>query len=120
MTLTGSSVYGGGLTVNSGALQIGAGGNLAASLTINATATLAFNRPDAFSFVGTIGGSGSVVQSGSGTTVLAANNNFTGGTFLNNGELSISADANLGGQRALPSPLPADLPGDRDHANQSR
>ncbi|MGC2812804.1 MAG: autotransporter domain-containing protein, partial [Bradyrhizobium sp.] len=46
--------------------------------------------------VGGTGGTSSIIKNGSGTTVLAAANTYSGGTILNAGMVSVSADNNLG------------------------
>ena len=58
--------------------------------------TLGFNRSDAVTLGGAISGSGIVRQDGLGTLVLTGTNSYTGGTIVNAGILSVSADANLG------------------------
>ncbi|RWC18646.1 MAG: hypothetical protein EOS27_33695, partial [Mesorhizobium sp.] len=51
--------------------------------------TLAFNRSDAYTFAGLISGSGTVNQAGSGTTILTADNGYTGGTTISAGTLQL-------------------------------
>ncbi|MBZ9817851.1 autotransporter-associated beta strand repeat-containing protein, partial [Mesorhizobium sp. CA7] len=51
--------------------------------------TLAFDRSDAYTFAGLISGSGAVAQIGSVTTVLTADNTYTGGTMISAGTLQL-------------------------------
>ena len=97
LVLTGANSYGGGTTISAGTLQLGDGGT-SGSITGNVldNGTLAFNRTDVVTFGGTISGSGSVLQAGSGMTVLNANNPFTGGTMVNSGVLVVGDTANPG------------------------
>ncbi len=85
-------------------LQVGNGGTTG---TINGTVfnagTLIFNRSNTYVFNNTIsddpmlaGEHGKVVQDGTGMVVLGGTNTYSGGTFLNNGTLSVSSEANLG------------------------
>ncbi len=86
-----------------GTLEIGDGattGPLLGNVTLNGT--LAFNQSGTFtmdavagSFIGS--GSGSVLQSGSGTTIFTAvTNNYSGGTTITGGVLQIGFDGALG------------------------
>ena len=73
--LTGANTYTGGTTINAGTLQIGdggTGGSIVGDVVNNAR--LAFNRSDAYAFGGAISGTGSLQQSGTGTTVLTGAN----------------------------------------------
>jgi autotransporter-associated beta strand protein len=119
LTLAGDNTYSGGTVVNDGIMQgtlpqgtfltvnggtytlnspqvfsslSGTGGTVTLgnnSLTINGSTT-----PGAYN--GSITGTSSLIKTGSGTLVLAGNNIYSGGTFLNGGILSINSDANLG------------------------
>jgi len=96
--LTGNNAYAGTTTVNAGTLQVGNGG---ASGTLGTGAvtnngTLSFNRSDASTVANTIGGTGNLVQAGTGTTTLAGANTYAGTTTISAGVLRISADNNLG------------------------
>ncbi|KQZ73892.1 hypothetical protein ASE06_16385 [Sphingopyxis sp. Root214] len=95
--LTGANTYTGGTTISAGTLQLGNGGTTG-SITGNVTndGVLDFNRSNIATFDGVISGSGSVKQSGAGTTILTGSNSYTGGTAINAGTLQISSDANLG------------------------
>ena len=95
--LTGASLFRGRTTILDGTLRIGNGGTTGALLpnsNILNNGVLEFRRSDTitqgidFSRNG-IGGSGSVVQSGTGTTVFNAANAYTGPTEVNQGTLAL-------------------------------
>lgn len=97
LVLTGSAAHAGGTTIAAGMLQIGDGGvtgELAGNVVNNVI--LSFNRSNDYNFSGAISGSGAIVQSGAGTTVLTGNNSYSGGTLIRAGALQVSADGNLG------------------------
>ncbi|QVQ26822.1 autotransporter outer membrane beta-barrel domain-containing protein [Achromobacter deleyi] len=88
--LTASNSYTGGTTITAGTLQLGDGGatgSIVGDVTNNGT--LAFNRSDVVPFAGLISGSGVVRQNGTGTTVLTADNTYTGGTTISAGTLQL-------------------------------
>jgi len=88
--LTADNAYYGGTTIAHGTLQLGNGGNsgwIEGDVVNNGT--LAFNRSNAVLFSGAISGSGNVNQIGAGTTVLAGENSYTGGTIIQSGALVI-------------------------------
>jgi fibronectin-binding autotransporter adhesin len=95
--LAGSNSYTGGTTIAAGMLQLGDGGT-AGSITgdVVNNGALIFRRSNLYTFAGTISATGSVVQAGTGTTVLTAANSYSGGTLLQGGALSVTSDANLG------------------------
>ncbi|NDG71091.1 MAG: hypothetical protein EBY32_07245, partial [Proteobacteria bacterium] len=110
LTLSGNNSHTGATVINAGTLQIGSGsttGGLAAGSAITNNATLAFNRSDTITqginFNGTISGTGSVIQAGSGTLILNGANTFTGATTINAGTLSIASITNGGVAGALGS-----------------
>ncbi len=81
--------------VSGGTLQIGTGattGNLGSG-TVTNNATLAFNRSDTYTVSAAISGTGSVVQNGSGTLVLAGTNTYLGDTIVNSGILEVDGDS---------------------------
>ena len=100
LILAGNNAFTGAtlINANSGILQIGNGGttgSLANTSTITDNATLVFNRSDLITqgtyFNSVIGGSGQVIQAGSGTLVLNGVNTYTGITTINSGILSVGA-----------------------------
>ncbi|HWK69173.1 MAG TPA: autotransporter-associated beta strand repeat-containing protein [Rhizobiaceae bacterium] len=93
LVLAGNTIYGGGTTISSGTLQLGAGG-ASGSITgdVANDGTLAFNRSDSYSFAGLISGGGSLEQIGGGVTILTADNSYTGDTVVREGSLLVNGD----------------------------
>jgi fibronectin-binding autotransporter adhesin len=88
--LTGSNTYTGGTTIADGTLQLGNGGTsgaIAGNVVDNGT--LAIDRSDNVTFGGAISGTGEFTQIGAGTTVLTANNTYTGSTIVASGGLTV-------------------------------
>lgn len=96
--LTGNHSYTGSTNVNGGTLFIGGGGTTGsiASAIVNNFGTLGFNRSDLLSYGGQIGGTGSVRQAGTGTTVLTGTNLYTGGTTIDAGTLQLGGGGTTG------------------------
>jgi autotransporter-associated beta strand protein len=93
LTLTGNNTYPGGTTINSGTLQVGAGGTSGSigSGNVADNSVLVFNRSDNVTFGGVISGAGSVVKDGAGTLTLLTNT-YTGTTTVSNGTLVVNGD----------------------------
>ncbi|MGY0798534.1 autotransporter-associated beta strand repeat-containing protein [Lysobacter sp. A286] len=89
--LTGNHSYTGSTNVNGGMLFIGNGGTTGsvASATINNFGMLGFNRSDAITYGGSIVGTGSLLQAGTGTTVLTGSSSYSGGTTIDAGTLQL-------------------------------
>ena len=88
--LTGASTYTGGTTISAGTLQLGNGGATGSIVgTVVNNGTLAFNRSNAYTFGGTISGTGTIAQIGSGTTTLTAANT-AGATAISAGTLNVN------------------------------
>ena len=94
LRLTGTNSYAGGTEITAGTL-IGATTSIRGDVA-NA-GELVFNQDVAGTFANRISGAGSLVKSGNGILTLSGANTYTGGTRLQAGTLSISADNNLGG-----------------------
>lgn len=102
LVLSGTNTYTGPTTISAGTIQLGNAGTagaIAPTSAITNNGTLVINRSNASAQgtdFGTIGGSGSLTQAGSGTTTLNAANTYSGTTTITGGTLSVSADNNLG------------------------
>ena len=95
--LTGSSSYTGGTTISFGTLQIGDGGttgSIAGYVTNNAT--LVFNRSDALTHSGAIGGTGAVTKQGAGSLTLTRANSYSGITAISAGTIALSGTGSVG------------------------
>jgi len=96
LILTGANSYSGGTTISGGTLQLGNGGAAGSILgSVINNGMLAFDRSDTVTFGGTISGSGALEQIGTGTTILAAANSYTGGTTVSSGTLAIAATGGI-------------------------
>lgn len=93
LLLTGDATHAGGTTIQDGTLQLGNGGTSGSLLgdVVN-NGALVFNRSDRMDVSGLVSGNGAVEQSGAGTTVLSADNLYTGPTSVRAGTLVINGD----------------------------
>ena len=93
LTLTGTNSYRGGTTITSGTLQLGNGSTSNGSVIGNITnhSSLVFANPFALSYADRITGDGSVTKTGSGVLTLSGLNDYTGGTNLGAGTLSLGS-----------------------------
>ncbi len=85
-------------TINAGTLQVGSGsttGSISSNSTVN-NGILSFNRSNDYTYSGIISGSGTLIQKGSGKTLLRGSNTYTGSTTLSSGTLNIASANNLG------------------------
>jgi len=88
--LTANNTSGGGTTIAAGTLQLGDGGTTGAITGgVANQGTLAINRSDTVTFDGRIDGTGALHQLGTGTTVLTANNTYSGATTISGGTLQL-------------------------------
>ncbi|CDX29442.1 Outer membrane autotransporter barrel domain (modular protein) [Mesorhizobium sp. ORS 3359] len=119
LVLSGTNSYTGGTAINGGTLQIASNGNLGdasgglsldsgrlhTTANVNSTRAVTLNAGggtfDTDSATGLIlnnmvSGAGALTKEGGGTLVLSGANIYQGGTFINDGTVQITADANLG------------------------
>ena len=92
------NTYAGGTTISAGTLQLGNGstsGSLVGAITDNGA--FAVNRSNTLTLSGTISGTGVFNQLGSGTTILTANNTYSGRTNVANGTLQLGNGGATGG-----------------------
>ena len=88
--LTANNTYTGNTTISTGTLQLGDGhttGSVAGNITDNSI--LAINHSNTFTLPGVLAGSGQLQQIGTGTTILNANNTYTGLTTISAGTLQL-------------------------------
>lgn len=86
------STYTGATTITQGALQLGNGGttgSIASSSAIHDNGALVVNRSNTLTLAQRIDGTGSLTQAGTGTTVLSADNSYTGATTVESGTLDV-------------------------------
>ena len=91
LILEGINSYTGTTLISAGVLQVGSGlstGTLGTGSVTN-NATLTFNRDNSYSVGNVISGTGQVIQSGSGTTVLTGANTYNGTTTISAGTLQL-------------------------------
>jgi autotransporter-associated beta strand protein len=102
LILTGTNTFSGGLTVNSGTVQLGNGGAVSGqevgrATTVTDNGALVFNGSNSITFTNTIAGTGSVVQRGSGTMLMLSNaNTYSGGTTLSNSTVPVAVIGDVG------------------------
>lgn len=96
--LSGTNIYTGGTTINSGAsLQLGAGGTSGSIVgSVADNGALIFNRSDSVTFGGVISGTGTVTKMAAGTLTLTSANTYTGGTTISAGALQIGSGGTIG------------------------
>ncbi|WP_315127563.1 autotransporter-associated beta strand repeat-containing protein, partial [Comamonas antarctica] len=98
LVLSADNGYTGGTQIEAGTLQVGNGG-MAGTLGTGSVAnegTLAFNRSNLLHVDNEISGSGNLVQKGTGTTVLLADNRYTGTTTIDAGTLQVGNGGTTG------------------------
>lgn len=67
---------------------------------INSLSEIAVNNSDVFTVSGVVGGSQTLIKSGTGTLLLTGANLYSGGTAIREGILSVSSEDNIGGRFA--------------------
>jgi autotransporter-associated beta strand protein len=99
LVLLASNIFNGGLIIRSGTVQLGDGVSVVGSIPSNIQdySTLTFANPSSQTYGAYLNGTGVVVKAGAGILSLTYSNSYSGGTIINGGTISISADDNLGG-----------------------
>ena len=96
LILTAANTFTGATTINAGTLQLGDNGTtgvIAPTSAITNNGNLTINRTNTAlqgTAFGTITGTGSLTQAGTGTTTLNAANTYTGNTILNAGLINLA------------------------------
>lgn len=99
LSVTGSLSHTGGTRLNSGEMEIGVGGlsgDISGEVTAVIGSRVVFNRSDAVNIDADFRGEGTLVQRGSGVTVLSGQNTMTGGAIVEHGRLAVDSNARLG------------------------
>jgi autotransporter-associated beta strand protein len=97
LILARNNTYTGLTTISGGTLSIGSGGTTGAVAgSILNDAALVFDRSDALTYSGTIGGSGSVTKRGAGQLTFTGSNSYSGVTTISGGTLSIGSGGTAG------------------------
>jgi fibronectin-binding autotransporter adhesin len=93
LALTGNHTYSAGVTIAAGTVQVG-DGSTPSSLSANVVnnGTLAFNVPGAYSFDGTVSGTGGLRKVGAGVQALTGANTYAGPTNVQAGSLLVNGD----------------------------
>ncbi|KXO75889.1 autotransporter-associated beta strand repeat-containing protein [Brucella anthropi] len=86
--------YSGNTFIKDGTLRLSGAGWITGDVTN--WGTFEFANSGDHDFAGVISGTGSVIQSGAGTTTLSGQNAYSGGTSITAGTLAINEDDNLG------------------------
>jgi outer membrane autotransporter protein len=98
LTLLGTNTYSGSTFISAGTLQVGDGGTLGSlgSGDVTNNSVLAFNHNDGIVVSNAISGSGTLIQAGAGTLILAASNTYSGRTIISAGTLQVGDGGTIG------------------------
>jgi fibronectin-binding autotransporter adhesin len=100
---TSANTYSGLTTINTGILQIGDGVTAAAgslgsgAIVINASGTLTYNKPDAFTVANNISGAGSLIKTNTSAMTYTGNDTSSGTAIVNQGTLSLVSPGTMSG-----------------------
>lgn len=91
------NTYSGGTTIGAGVFQLGEGGTSGSVVgNIANNALLRVDRSDVVTLDNLISGTGALEQAGAGTTILTANNTYTGQTTISSGTLQLGSGGTSG------------------------
>ena len=96
--VTAANTNSGGVFVEAGTLQVGAGsttGSIAGNASVSSGATLAFDRSDPLTYAGIVSGGGNLRKAGAGTLTLSAASGYTGTTTVAAGTLALGSGGSL-------------------------
>ncbi|WP_264986504.1 beta strand repeat-containing protein, partial [Komagataeibacter swingsii] len=96
--LTNADTYSGTTTISQGSLQLGDGqtsGTIANTAAIVDNGNLTVDNPAATTLSQVISGTGSLTQSGSGTTTLTSVDTYSGATTIQNGTLALDGAGSI-------------------------
>ncbi|MFT8781540.1 autotransporter domain-containing protein [Acetobacter orientalis] len=99
LTLMGANTYTGATTISAGTLQLGDGGttgDISGSAAIHDNSTLVSDRSNTLTLSQAIDGTGDLIQKGTGTTILAGANTYTGATTISAGTLQLGDGGTTG------------------------
>ena len=98
LTIATANLNSGPTVINGGTVQVGNGGALGdlGSGNVTNNAALVFNQSGSHSVSGSISGTGTVTQQGSGTVILSANNSYSGQTTISSGVLQVGNGGSTG------------------------
>lgn len=100
LSLTGNSTFTGATTINSGTLEVAAGGRLGGgnySANIFNAGSFVFSGNSSQTLSGAVSGNGTMVHNGAGTLLLGGNNTFTGSLSIGPAIFEIAPTGRLGG-----------------------
>ena len=92
LTLSGANTYGGGTTINAGALE---GNTTSIQGNIVDNASLIFDQTANGTYAGIISGTGDVLKQGGGTLTLTGASTYTGSTGIDAGTLALGAGSSI-------------------------
>ena len=94
-----TNTYTGTTTISGGSIQLTSNGTTNGTLGTNNVVNngqLVFNRANSYSVSNAISGTGTLIQQGTGTTVLVGSNSYSGGTVLNAGTMALQTNTAIG------------------------
>jgi len=111
LVLAGANAYDGATTIGAGIVQVGAGGATGSLGTgvVHNNGQLVVDRTGSVSLTNVIGGSGSLVNLGTGTLVLGPTNTYLGQTLISTGVVQVVTARSLGATPAVFNPAQVNI-----------